>query len=176
MAVQVKNRKKQTDDSHHLNSNKISSSWSNDEYDENVDNDCKNQKELNQKSIEAKNGTGWFAKMNGIVHKNIKNDLTSKTSNNNDEIDFPLSITFRINIVVLILFLFAFGFRIYELDQPSSIVFDELHYGRFVSLYLRRTFFFDSQPPLGKQLIALSAYLSGYKGEFNNFTSIGQGM
>lgn len=56
------------------------------------------------------------------------------------------------------------------------ISFDELHYGRFVSLYLRRTFFFDSQPPLGKQLIALSAYLSGYKGEFNNFTSIGQGM
>lgn len=54
--------------------------------------------------------------------------------------------------------------------------FDELHYGRFISLYLRRTFFFDSQPPLGKQLISLSAYASGYKGNFaDNFTSIGQG-
>ena len=52
--------------------------------------------------------------------------------------------------------------------------FDELHYGRFVSLYLQRIFFFDSQPPLGKQLIALSAYFAGYKGQFaNNFTSIG---
>nr|XP_027197396.1 protein O-mannosyltransferase 1-like [Dermatophagoides pteronyssinus] len=181
MAVQIKNRKKRTDDSQNSNSNKITS-LSN-EYDEDIDNDCKSQKELNsvQKSDNSNliNGLGslrhWFCKNNGIAHKNITNDeidLLTKTSKN--EIDFPLAITFRINIVVIILFLIAFGFRIYELDQPSSIVFDELHYGRFVSLYLRRTFFFDSQPPLGKQLIALSAYLSGYKGEFNNFTSIGQ--
>ncbi|UXI22968.1 homeobox protein [Sarcoptes scabiei] len=86
----------------------------------------------------------------------------------------PFTLTFNVDCIAWTLFLLAFGFRIFELDQPSSIVFDELHYGRFVSLYLRRTFFFDSQPPLGKQLIALSSYLAGYKGEFNNFTSIGQ--
>lgn len=87
----------------------------------------------------------------------------------------PFSVRFEINGVTLILFVVAFALRFYELDQPSSVVFDELHYGRFISLYLRRTFFFDSQPPLGKQLISLSAYASGYKGNFaDNFTSIGQ--
>ncbi len=37
--------------------------------------------------------------------------------------------------------------------------FDELHYGKYASLYLRKIFFFDPHPPLGKQLVAASAYL-----------------
>lgn len=52
--------------------------------------------------------------------------------------------------------------------------FDELHYGRFISFYIKGIFFFDSQPPLGKQLVAATAYLAGYNGE-NNFTAIGAG-
>lgn len=42
--------------------------------------------------------------------------------------------------------------------------FDELHHGKYVSLYMKRTFFFDTHPPLGKQLIAAVAYLSNYDG------------
>lgn len=45
-----------------------------------------------------------------------------------------------------------------------AIVFDELHYGKYVSLYMKGTFFFDSHPPLGKQLIAAAAYLAGFDG------------
>lgn len=41
-----------------------------------------------------------------------------------------------------------------------------------MSLYLKGIFFFDSQPPLGKQLIAMSAYIAGYNGE-HNFNNIG---
>lgn len=37
---------------------------------------------------------------------------------------------------------------------------------------MKQTFFFDSQPPLGKQLIAGSAYLSGFDGQFK-FDRIG---
>lgn len=50
--------------------------------------------------------------------------------------------------------------------------FDELHYGKYVSLYMKRTFFFDSHPPLGKQLIAGAAYLAGFDGNFK-FDRIG---
>ena len=45
-----------------------------------------------------------------------------------------------------------------------AIVFDELHYGKYVSLYMKGIFFFDSHPPLGKQLIAAAAYLAGFDG------------
>lgn len=44
--------------------------------------------------------------------------------------------------------------------------FDELHHGKYVSLYMKRTFFFDTHPPLGKQLIAAVAYLCSYDGMF----------
>lgn len=50
--------------------------------------------------------------------------------------------------------------------------FDELHYGKYVSLYMKRTFFFDPHPPLGKQMIAAVAYLAGYNGN-SKFDRIG---
>lgn len=51
--------------------------------------------------------------------------------------------------------------------------FDEIHYGKYISLYLRNIFFFDQHPPLGKQLIAAVAYAAGgYDGNYT-FPHIG---
>ena len=40
-----------------------------------------------------------------------------------------------------------------------------MHYGKYVAQYLKRTFFFDANPPLGKLLIASVAYVANFDGE-----------
>lgn len=63
--------------------------------------------------------------------------------------------------------------RFYRLHEPDEVVFDEVHFGKFASYYLSRTFFFDVHPPIGKMLIAFVASLIGYDGHFH-FEEIGQ--
>lgn len=57
-------------------------------------------------------------------------------------------------------------------STSSIFSFDELHYGKYVSLYMKNIFFFEKHPPFGKQLIAGAAYLAGYDGNFT-FNRIG---
>lgn len=51
--------------------------------------------------------------------------------------------------------------------------FDEMHYGKYASLYLKNTFFFDANPPLGKLMIAFAGYVSGFDGGNFGFDKIG---
>ena len=62
------------------------------------------------------------------------------------------------------LFLLGLFTRFALLGYPRQVVFDEYHFGKFVNGYLRGEFFFDIHPPLGRLLLALSAYLGGYDG------------
>lgn len=83
-----------------------------------------------------------------------------------------LTVTITVNLAVVGIFFAGLAFRLWRLDFPNAVVFDEIHYGKFVSMYIRGIFYFDSQPPLGKQLVSMVAYLSGYNGNYN-FTAIG---
>ncbi|XP_063231112.1 protein O-mannosyl-transferase 2 [Bacillus rossius redtenbacheri] len=56
--------------------------------------------------------------------------------------------------------------RLHKVAEPDHVCWDETHFGKMGSWYINRTFFFDVHPPLGKMLIALSGYLTGYDGTF----------
>ncbi|KAJ8687182.1 hypothetical protein QAD02_022976 [Eretmocerus hayati] len=109
--------------------------------------------------------------------ENGKRTLVNSTPLEKIEYQFGQTLTqirinLEIDILAVVLFIVGLGTRLYCLEEPRSIVFDELHYGKYVGLYMKRTFFFDSHPPLGKQLISAAAYLAGFDGNFK-FDRIG---
>ncbi|KAK9498228.1 hypothetical protein O3M35_004088 [Rhynocoris fuscipes] len=65
-----------------------------------------------------------------------------------------------------VVFILSFSTRFYNVTVPDHVCWDETHFGKMGSWYINRTFFFDVHPPLGKMLIALSGYLTGYDGSF----------
>ncbi|KAF5529130.1 dolichyl-phosphate-mannose mannosyltransferase [Fusarium mexicanum] len=75
--------------------------------------------------------------------------------------------------VALALILVATLVRVYKIYQPTSVVFDEVHFGGFATKYIKGKFFMDVHPPLAKMLIALTGWLAGFDGSFD-FKEIGK--
>ncbi|XP_060518759.1 protein O-mannosyltransferase 1 [Cylas formicarius] len=123
-----------------------------------------------------------YTELNEYVEKteddtSIKNEIRN-INFNDEEISNTmkhknfLKVNVEIDTVSILLFMCGVATRMYKLEEPRNIVFDELHYGKYVTMYMKNTFFFDSNPPLGKQLIAIAAYLAGFDGKFK-FDKIG---
>lgn len=89
-----------------------------------------------------------------------KVEIVSKEENEKETTDLQWWLIFGI-IVIL-----TAGTRFYKVTEPQHVCWDETHFGKMGSWYINRTFFFDVHPPLGKMLIALSGYLTGYDGKF----------
>lgn len=75
-------------------------------------------------------------------------------------------------IALIIVTVLAIYTRFTNIGLPDKVVFDEVHFGKFASYYLERTYFFDLHPPFAKLLIAFVGYIIGYDGKFK-FENIG---
>ncbi|KAF8584026.1 glycosyltransferase family 39 protein [Ramaria rubella] len=75
-------------------------------------------------------------------------------------------------IVVSVLTAIAFLLRFYKINHPPSVVFDEVHFGKFASYYILREYYFDVHPPFAKLMLGLAGWFAGFDGHFT-FENIG---
>lgn len=101
-------------------------------------------------------------------------NLQETFSRSRTEAAKPFSVQFEVDIVQILLFVAALATRMWMLGHPRAVVFDELHFAKFASLYMKRIFFFDVHPPLGKLLLALAGGFSRL-GDNADFDHIGAG-
>lgn len=56
--------------------------------------------------------------------------------------------------------------RVFRIQSPPTVVYNEEYYGNYTNFYLRGTYFYDPEPPLAKLIMASVSYFTGYKGEY----------
>lgn len=79
----------------------------------------------------------------------------------------PPILSVEINLTLVAVTVLGLLSRLWGLSCPRAVVFDEVYYGQFLSLYMKRIFFVDdSGPPFGHMLLALGGYLGGFDGNF----------
>ncbi len=75
----------------------------------------------------------------------------------------------------ILLAVLSFTLHFAFLSYPSQVVFDEVHFGKFVAGYFTGQYFFDIHPPLGKLMIAGFAKLASINPVFD-FAQIGENL
>lgn len=76
-------------------------------------------------------------------------------------------------LLPFVLFAVAITVRFHALADVDRVIFDEIHYGKFVNWVLTGRYFFDVNPPLGKLILAISARALGFDPEADTFAAPG---
>ena len=100
----------------------------------------------------------------------VRSYLVTNPPSNLDKLRTVASIKELVLLGVLITFVCFI--RLHKLSWPDSVVFDEVHFGKFAAYYIKGQFFMDVHPPLAKMLYGAIGNLAGFQGNFL-FESIG---
>ncbi|KAI9819486.1 MAG: hypothetical protein M1827_006934 [Pycnora praestabilis] len=100
---------------------------------------------------------------NGSVPRDDDLDILAKVQKQTKE---AVTSEWDYKLALFIITVLAFATRFWGIGHPDQVVFDEVHFGKFASYYLQRTYFFDVHPPFGKLLFALMGWFVGYDGHF----------
>jgi len=98
--------------------------------------------------------------VDNVVEQVRKSPAAQKVAGKSKESEVQHWVAFLITTAL------AFVTRFWGISHPNQVVFDEVHFGKFASYYLQRTYFFDVHPPFAKLLFAAVGYLVGYDGNF----------
>ncbi|XP_052789205.1 protein O-mannosyltransferase 1-like [Mya arenaria] len=109
------------------------------------------------------------------TNKESESEEKTETTKQKQDEKQPFTVKLEVDCMQIVLFLAALATRTWQIGVPRAVVFDELHFAKFVSLYLRRIFFFDTHPPLGKMILAFAGGYMGFEGDIG-FDRIGAGF
>ena len=111
-----------------------------------------------------------YGKTDDELHEIIRKTESLSIDNKNKHKYYHLFVDY---INPLLLTLLAGFVRLYRINASKNVLWDEAHFGKFGSYYLKHEFYFDVHPPLGKLLVGLSGYLAGYDGSFKFDSGVG---
>lgn len=80
---------------------------------------------------------------------------------------------FNTYTALLLLFIISIVTHAIFFGHPKSVVFDEVHIGKYVLWHLDNSYFFDVHPPLGRLIFAFFAFALGGTSNGLDFSNIG---